>query len=116
MERTRAEALRKQRILEKAHAFVERARALGLEESRWDRYRVRLEKPVSFERLRGILGQTVNTAEYYFVPHSLRIKKDFDEERKEQFKGGHRELRSGTPEEEGDVLLGLEGTFLVRRK
>jgi hypothetical protein len=110
------ETTRKQRIFSRVQTFLNQAKALGLHEKKWATYNVNIEEPVTFEDFEQILGQCKQTPLFYFNPISLQITTAIDEELNKN-PNSNRSNRSALPEEkDGDILINLKGSFIVREK
>ncbi len=116
MEEQKIQLERKRRILSRVKKFVDKADALGLEESRWATYEVNIAQGIAFFEMEQIVNQCVNTPSYYFRPVSLHIKTNGESDNNEI--SGKPGLKSAEfPEDQvGDVILTLNGAFVVRHK
>jgi hypothetical protein len=116
LKQLRSEQDRKSRILGRVRYFVERAKELGLERQTWDYYEVGIEEPVSFPEAREILSQTQNTGLYYFNPVTLNMRKDLGSKTGPKAQK-HPSISADSEEsKEGDIFLGIKGTFVLRQK
>lgn len=106
----------KARILEKAKAFVNRARALGLVRERWDRYEVEMKEPVTFVEAGKILSQTGSAGSYYFIPVSLRMTRKLSDKKEARSGLKSEGANTASGDKNGDLFMDLKGTFLVRSR
>jgi hypothetical protein len=110
------EATRKQRIFFRVQTFLNHANALGLHEKKWATYNVNIEEPVTFDAFDQILEQCNQTPLFYFNPISLQITTAMDTEQNKN-KNPNESNRSALPKEkDGDILINLKGSFIVRDK
>ncbi len=95
-----------QAFLEQAREFVTHAERSGAVRSAWDRYAVNLQRQVYFDELENLLAQADHGPAFYFHPELLDIRL------------ATRSEGESVPDdqEEGDVTLTLQGSFLVRRR
>ena len=116
MEEQKIQLERKRRILSRVKKFIDKADALGLEESRWATYEVNIAQGIAFFEMEQIVNQCVNTPSYYFRPVSLHIKTNDESDNNEI--SGKPGLKSDEFSEDqvGDVILTLNGAFVVRHK
>lgn len=107
---------RKRRILCRVKNFIDKADALGLEENKWATYEVNIAQGVTFFEMEQIVNQCVNTPSYYFMPGSLHVKTNVESDNN-RIQNKH-DLKSSKFYEDqvGDVLLTLNGAFVVRHK
>lgn len=104
------------RLWHRVKRFVDRAKALGLEPGRWDRYEVIVEEPLTFQEAQDILDQAVSGASYLFHPISLEARKEKVEAAVEAKTGKANDASGDSPRKEGDLILSLRGAFLVRER
>jgi hypothetical protein len=116
MEAEKIRLEQKRRILLRVKKFIDKADALGLAESRWAKYEVNIAQGSAFFEMEQIVNQCVNTPSYYFRPVSLHIKtNDGSDNNKISEKPGLKSTEF--PEDQvGDVILTLNGAFVVRHK
>ena len=116
MEEQKIRLEQKRRILLRVKNFIDKADALGLEESRWATYEVNIAQGVAFFEMEEIVNQCVNTPSYYFRPVSLHTKTNGESDNNEI--SGKPGLKSAEFSEDqvGDVILTLNGAFVVRHK
>ena len=116
MEEQKVRIERKKRILYRVKKFIDKADSLGLEESRWATYKVNIAQGVEFYEMEQIVNQCVNTPSYYFRPVSIYIKNNGESDNNEI--EGKSDLKSSEFSEDqmGDVILTLNGAFVVRHK
>lgn len=116
MEEEKIQLERKRRILLRVKKFIDKADALGLEESRWATYKVNIAQGVEFFEMEQIVNQCVNTPSYYFRPVSLHIKTGGEWNNNEvQEKPDFKSVET-LEDQVGDVILTLNGAFVVRHK
>ena len=117
MEEQKIQLERKKRILSRVKKFVDTADALGLEESKWATYEVNIAQGIAFFEMEQIVNQCVNTPSYYFRPVSLNIKTNGETGDSNEI-SEKSDLKSSEIFEDqvGDVLLTLNGAFVVRHK
>ena len=116
MEEEKIQLERKRRILLRVKKFIDKADALGLEESRWATYKVNIAQGVEFFEMEQIVNQCVNTPSYYFRPVSLHIKTGGELNNNEvQEKPDFKSVET-LEDQVGDVILTLNGAFVVRHK
>ncbi len=115
LEQNKREQAKNRRIIARVKEFVSQAKALGLEENKWDHYDVSIEEQVYFHDARRILTQTANSRSCYFNPISLDIKRV---EEPDQTPSGMAKASPGSEseQEKGDIFLRLKGTFFVRQR
>jgi len=107
---------RKERIMVRVNRFINRARSLGLEKSKWAYYDVNIQEPVSFQEAEKILQQTTNSSSYYFKPVTLHVTTNIEPDKKTTPKNSS-SISADSPEtREGDILLTLRGGFLVKQR
>ena len=107
LERQKEQMRRHGPVWDKVKSFLDQATALGLTENQWGVYHVAVDEPTTFEKAALLLDQTAPYGSYYFKPSMLHIKKNLLASNEE----------SGEPGEiEGDLLLKLNGSFIVRTK
>jgi hypothetical protein len=90
--------------------FVNTAKSLGLEQSKWSVYNVDIQDTVTFAEMKTILKQCSNADFHYFRPISFHIK---------SLKAtGNQDKTSEIPFEnvEGDILMTLKGAFVVKNQ
>lgn len=104
LEASEADYRRYLRFVERATAFIERARRAGAEAGAWDRYHVSLQETVTFDQLSSLLDQAERGPAYYFSPARLDVRL------------GQTGGEEGGEDAPGDARLTLQGTFLVRRR
>jgi hypothetical protein len=116
MEEEKIKLEQKRRILLRVKKFIDDADALGITESKWSTYEVNIAQGSAFFEMEQIVNQCVNTPSYYFRPVSLHIKTNHKSDNKDI--SGKPDLKSDEfPEDqEGDVVLTLNGAFVVRHK
>lgn len=108
------ETTRKQRVFSRVQTFLNHAKALGLHEKKWAIYNVNIEEPVTFDAFELILEQCNQTPLFYFNPISLQMTTAIDSEQK---KKSNESNQSGLPgAKDGDILINLKGSFIVRDK
>ncbi|SRR6056297_1607668 len=93
------------RYVDRAGAFVARARRAGAVASAWDRYDVSLQEAVAFDELATLLNQADHGPAYYFQPALLDVRVTG---------AGPDEGTAG--EGTGDARLTLQGAFLVKKR
>ncbi len=114
LESRKEEQGRKKHILERVDNFVNRAGSLGLARNQWSYYDVSIEEAISFEGVEKILRQTANSPSYYFKPDKVYLKTKYDVG-DEGDQSNEISPPTGTEQmEDGDILLTLKGTFIVR--
>ena len=104
----------KRRILHRVKKFIDQADSLGLEENRWATYEVNIAQGTAFFEMEQILNQCVNTPSYYYRPVLLHIKTygtSNDSNETEQMKSAE-----SSEDQVGDVVLTLNGAFVVRHR
>ena len=116
MEEQKIQLERKRRILLRVKNFIDKADALGLEENRWATYEVNIAQGIAFFEMEQIVNQCINTPSYYFSPVSLHIKTNGKSDNNEM--SGKTDLKPDESLEDqvGDVILTLNGAFVVRHK
>ncbi|MEA3436996.1 MAG: hypothetical protein U9R43_11065 [Thermodesulfobacteriota bacterium] len=116
MEEQKIRLEQKRRVLSRVKKFVDTADALGLAESRWATYEVNIAQGIAFFEMEQIVNQCVNTPSYYFRPVSLHIKTNGESDNNEI--SGKPGLKSTEISEDqvGDIILTLNGAFVVRHK
>jgi len=116
MEEQKIQLERKRRILLRVKNFIDKADALGLEENRWATYEVNIAQGIAFYEMEQIVNQCINTPSYYFRPVSLHIKTNGESDNNEiQEKPGLKSTES-SEDQMGDIILTLNGAFVVRHK
>ncbi|MCD6153128.1 MAG: hypothetical protein J7J07_04370 [Syntrophobacterales bacterium] len=117
LEHNQGEINRKKVLMNRVGTFVNLAVSSGLEKSKWAFYDVDIEDIFTFPEAERIISQTASTASYYFKPVMLHMKTDM-ESYKETIKDKTFRGKSADSKlkRQGDVLLKLKGTFVVRRK
>ncbi|MCP4368904.1 MAG: hypothetical protein GY797_12435 [Deltaproteobacteria bacterium] len=116
MEEEKIKLERKRRILHRVKKFIDKADALGLEEGRWATYEVNIAQGIAFFEMEQILNQCVNTSSYYYRPVSLHIKTNGESDNNEIEKEPDLKSAESSEYQMGDVLLTLNGAFVVRHK
>jgi len=116
MEEEKIKIERKRRILHRVKKFIDKADALGLEESRWATYEVNIAQGITFFEMEQILNQCVNTSSYYYRPVSLHIKTNGESDNNEIEEKPDSKSVESSEDQVGDVLLTLNGAFVVRHK
>ena len=107
----------KRRILHRVKKFIDQADSLGLEENRWATYEVNIARGTAFFEMEQILNQCVNTTSYYYKPVLLHIKTNGDSNDSNEIEEKPDLKSTETSEDQvGDVLLTLNGAFVVRHK
>ncbi len=114
--RQRQEAEKKSHILSKTKSFLEKAHALGLNKSRWDTYEVEKREAVTFSEVREILAQTGSSGPYYFIPVYLHMSRNPPGMKAPPGAEKGKQREDVTATKEGDLMLDLKGTFLVRAR
>ncbi len=94
------------RIMARVRRFVGKARALGLAPEEWQSYEVSVKEPLMFEEIQEILGQTVSGQGHFFMPLSLTLLRP---------KEIH-EVPETSEKKKGDLLVEIQGRFLVRAR
>jgi len=107
---------RKRRILLRVKNFIDKADALGLEENRWATYKVNIAQGTAFFEMEQIVNQCVNTPSYYFRPVSLYIKTNGESDNNETQEKPVLKSTELSEDQVGDVILTLNGAFVVRHK
>jgi|GEM_PF-1314887 len=106
-----------QQVIDNLAGFVTEAARLGLDPQNWETYDVHIQEMVSFSEMKRIINQCVNTSSYYFKPVSLEAKKKIRNQKKILDHQADTALEEKLPEtDEGDILLNLQGTFVVKQK
>jgi len=107
----------KRRILHRVKKFIDKADSLGLEKNKWSTYEVNIAQGTAFFEIEQILNQCVNTPSYYYRPVLLHIKTNGDSNDSNETEEKP-DLKSTESFEDqvGDVLLTLNGAFVVRHK
>ena len=108
LRRQNQELLRKSALLEQAAQFTQRAKALGLERSRWAFYDVNFQAPLEFEAAQQIVSQCGDSSLAYFWPISLEIKAPVAQ----QPAGAP---PAGGVSEPADVQVAVKGRFVARQ-
>jgi hypothetical protein len=114
--RQRQEAEKKSQILAKTKAFLEKAHALGFDKTRWDTYEVEIKEGVSFSEAREMIAQTGSAGPYYFIPVYLHMTRNLPGMEAPPGAEKSRQSDDGSGEKNGDLMLDLKGTFLVRAR
>ena len=114
-EENRREQAQKRRAMAQVKGFIRRARAFGLERHHWEHYDVNIEERLYFHEAKRILTQTANSESCYFHPISLNIKKIKDPATTNSGQAGTI-ANSGKDKQQGDLLLSLKGTFVVKQR
>ena len=108
---------RQKQIIDSLEGFVGEAARLGLDPDNWETYDVHIQEVVSFSEMKRIVNQCVNTSAYYFKPLSLEAKRKV---RNPKRLLDHGPDAAGEEEtfgsDDGDILLSLRGTFVVKQK
>ena len=117
MEEEKIKLEKKGRILLRVKKFIDKADTLGLAESRWAKYEVNIAQGSAFYELEQIINQCVNTPSYYFKPVSLHIKTNNGsaDNNEDTGKEGLKSVEI-SEDQVGDVILTLNGAFVVRHK
>jgi hypothetical protein len=129
-----AELERQKKVVARVNGFVDRASAAGLTPDNWAYYTVRKQEPAGFDEVERILNQSANSDTYYFKPIRLHLMLR-DRKTEEPLQPAAGEQNQGAdegspvltedavslpfsfPEEvQGDLLLSLKGSFVVRRE
>ena len=88
--------------------FVNTAKSLGLEQSKWSEYNVDIQDTVTFAEMKTILKQCSNSNSHYFRPVSFHIKSL-------KATGNYEKVPGKIFENEtGDILMTLKGAFVVK--
>ncbi|OQY14512.1 MAG: hypothetical protein B6I30_00320 [Desulfobacteraceae bacterium 4572_187] len=116
MEEQKIQLERKRRILLRVKKFIDKADALGLEESRWATYEVNIAQGIAFFEMEQIVNQCVNTPSYYFRPVSLHTKINGESDNNENQGKPDLKTTESLEDQVGDVILTLKGAFVVRHK
>ena len=116
MEEQKIQLERKKRILYRVKKFIDTADALGLEESRWATYEVNIAQGVEFYEMEQIVNQCINTPSYYFRPVLLHVKTNGESDNNEISEKPDLKSSEFSEDQVGDVLLTLNGAFVVRHK
>jgi hypothetical protein len=116
MEEEKIRLEQKRRILLRVKKFINKADALGLEESKWARYEVNIAQGIAFFEMEQIVNQCVNTPSYYFRPVSLHIKTNGKSDNNEMSEKTDLKPDESLEDQVGDVILTLNGAFVVRHK
>ena len=90
--------------------FVNTAKSLGLEQSKWSEYNVDIQDTVTFVEMKTILKQCSNTDSHYFRPISFHIKSLKATDNQDKTSGKTFE------NVEGDILMTLKGAFVVKNR
>ncbi|NNK84946.1 MAG: hypothetical protein HKO91_05275 [Desulfobacterales bacterium] len=106
----------KRRILHRVKKFIDQADSLGLEENRWATYEVNIAQGTAFFEMEQILNQCVNTTSYYYRPVLLHIKTNGESDNNEIEEKPDLKSADLSEDQVGDVLLTLNGAFVVRHK
>ena len=114
-EENRREQAQKRRALAQVKEFIHRARTFGLERHHWEHYDVNIEERLYFHEAKRILTQTATSGSCYFHPISLDIKKIKDPATMKSGQAGTT-ANSGKDKQQGDLLLSLKGTFVVKQR
>ena len=106
-----------QRSIDQLNGFVSDANRLGLDPENWETYDVHIQEVVSFSEMKRIVNQCVNTSAYYFKPVSLEAKQRIRNPKKILVRPADTAIEEKAPDaDEGDILLNLRGTFVVKQK
>ena len=106
-----------QQVINQLNGFVGEANRSGLDPQNWETYDVHIQEVVSFSEMKRIVNQCVNTSAYYFKPVSLEAKQRIQNPKKILVRPADTPLEETYPDsDEGDILLNLRGTFVVRQK
>ena len=116
MEEEKIKIEQKRRILNRVKKFADKADALGLEKGRWATYEVNIAQGIAFFEMEQILNQCVNTSSYYYKPVSLHIKTNGESDNNEIEKKPDSKSVESSEDMVGDVILTLNGAFVVRHK
>lgn len=105
----------KVRVLNRVGQFIAQASSRGLSADQWSAYAVHIDDQVSFQSLDRIVDQCTHSNGFYFKPESFHVAVG------QPADAGGRTIRHAGPSGDGggsgepaDVVLGLQGTFLVR--
>ncbi len=108
---------RQKQIIDSLDGFVGEASRLGLDPNNWETYDVHIQEVVSFSDMKRIVNQCVNTSAYYFKPLSREAKRKVRNPKRIL---DHTPDAAGEEEtfgsDDGDILLSLRGTFVVKQK
>ncbi len=106
-----------QQVIDNLDGFVAETARLGLDPGNWETYDVQIQEVVSFSEMKRIVNQCVNTTAYYFKPESLEAKKKVRNPKKILTRPADTLAEEELPDtDEGDILLNLRGTFVVKHK
>ena len=106
-----------QRVIDNLNGFVTEATRLGLDPNNWETYDVHIQEVVSFSEMQRIVNQCDNTSAYYFKPVSLEAKQRIRNPKKILVRPTDTAHEEKVPDaDEGDILLNLRGTFVVKQK
>ena len=114
----RQQQFRKQKqIIDSLGGFVDEAARLGLDPDNWETYDVHIQEVVSFSDMKRIINQCVNTSAYYFKPLTLEAKRKIRNPKRilDRPPDAAGEEDNFGPDD-GDILLSLRGTFVVKQK
>ena len=103
----------KRRIVRLTREFLAKSNSHGLEIDNWATHRVSIQQPVYFSDLQQIVNQCNSTSDYYFRPVSLHLKtaQAVDDEGPE--KSDNHQVAPPPEIQDGDLLLTLQGQFIV---
>lgn len=103
----------KRRIVRLTNAFLAKSNSHKLEIDNWATHEVSMQQPVYFSDLQQIVNQCSSTADYYFRPVSLHLKtaQAIDDEGPQE---ADNHQAAPSPEiQDGNLLLTLQGQFIV---
>ncbi|PIE61953.1 MAG: hypothetical protein CSA29_00650 [Desulfobacterales bacterium] len=117
----------KKEVLAQVADFTRRAEQLGVSPEKWDRFEVDLQHiSMSFHELQTLLDQANSNPSYYFIPQQLWVRVGgmpsifkTTPSNEMNFNGRVEDNTSSEPPASGkqsdsDIVVSLEGRFLVR--